>query len=229
MEQDQYLTDVRQRVAAGEARAMHELAMALYKSAPRENLDEAAYWLMRSAQEGYPIAQYVVGKWYANGVYTQANPKEASRWIARATESSQVVELVQCEAANEDVDALCTLGTLHFHGKGVEQSWQKAFQCYTRAAELGAPRAMCNLARCYEGGNGCEVDLAQALHWYNRSAHRGVGPAAERVGAWYLFGHHGLAIDYHKARLYLRMAAAFGEPAGLQYMQVYGLTAERVN
>ncbi len=88
---------------------------------------------------------------------------------------------------------------------------------------------MYNLARCYEQGDGCEVDLEQALRWYGCGARRGVGLAADRLGAWYLFGHHGFAIDYRKAHLYLRMAAAFGEPGGLRYMQVHGLTPERVN
>ena len=229
MAENKDLTEVRQRVAAGEALAMYELAITLYESAPRENLDQAAYWLMRSAVEGCAIAQYVLGKWYARGVHTRANPRSASRWIERATESPHVIELVQIEAAGDDADALCTIGTLHVHGRGVEQNLEKSYKCYSRAAELGAPRAMHNLARCYEYGYGCEVDLKRALHWYTRGAHRGVGLSAERVGAWYLFGHHGFSIDYREARLYLRIAAAFGEPAGLQYMQVHGLTPERVN
>ncbi len=229
MTQDQDLTDVRERAQNGDAPAMYEFAMALYEEDPRGNLEESAYWLMRSAKAGYPFGQYMVGKWYARGVYTRANPNEASRWISRATHSPEVVELVKEEAAAGDGDALCTLGTLHFNGEYVVQNREKAFECYKRSAEQEVPRAMYNLARNYECGYGCEVDLVLAYYWYDRGAHRGVSLAAERLGAWYLFGHHDFEIDYRKAHLYFRMAAAFGEPGGLRYMQVHGLTPERVN
>ncbi len=72
-----------------------------------------------------------------------------------------------------DANALNNLGERYYYGRGVEQDYKKAVECYRKAAELGLAEAQCNLGYCYKTGYGVERDLNMAVRWFRKAAEQG--------------------------------------------------------
>ena len=70
------------------------------------------------------------------------------------------------------------LGELYRDGKGVDQNFEKAAECFTEAARKGIPYAMYELANLYYAGNGLKQDISAALEWYQKAADQGVEEAS---------------------------------------------------
>jgi len=54
-------------------------------------------------------------------------------------------------------------------GKGTTQDFEKAFEWYSKAAELGDVRAHFNIGIMYDDGQGVPQDYNQALVWYKKT------------------------------------------------------------
>jgi TPR repeat protein len=52
----------------------------------RANIREGLRWLRRAAERGDPIAQYNLGKAYAEGECVRQSTTYAKKWLARANE-----------------------------------------------------------------------------------------------------------------------------------------------
>jgi TPR repeat protein len=65
------------------------------------------------------------------------------------------------------------LGLMYETGRGVEQSYEKAFEYYEQAAQLGYAKAQFNLGCCYANGEGVEQNMAAAKEWAEKSAAQG--------------------------------------------------------
>jgi len=63
----------------------------------------------------------------------------------------------------------CGLGRLYYHGRGVTQSYAKAFKYFEEAATLGDPEAMRFLSKCYRFGRGTKVNINAADKWHKKS------------------------------------------------------------
>ncbi|KAK9823423.1 hypothetical protein WJX72_002649 [[Myrmecia] bisecta] len=130
--------------------------------------------------------------------------------------------------------AQCLEGDRHFFGHGCPCSWELAFRCYTKAAELGSAAGMCRLAACYQKGRGCLKDEAAAVHWYRRAAGHADLDALHALGELYESGElaaAGVAQDFKKAAKYYRRAAEAGHlgsqaSLGFLYEQGLGLAQE---
>lgn len=82
---------------------------------------EAFHKLKPLAEEGYPRAQYQLGRLYANGHGTHKDPRTAAHWYAQAAE-------------REDPHAQHALAACYIDGRGVGVDFNQALAWYTKAA-----------------------------------------------------------------------------------------------
>ena len=70
---------------------------------------------------------------------------------------------------------------MYKNGKGVERDYQKAFEWFLKAAELGDDTAQFDVGLCYEKGYGVAVDLDEAFRWYEKAAEQGHKGAQKKL------------------------------------------------
>lgn len=108
----------------------------------------------KSAELGLNQGLYKLAGFYFNGVATDKNEPWGVELLGRA-------------AAAGHSQALNDLGAIAFEGThGQAKDIDKAFDCFTRAAEMGNGEAMKNLAVFYRDGLGRPADPVQELKWY---------------------------------------------------------------
>ncbi len=104
-------------------------------------------------------------------------------------------------------DALVNLGSMYYHGRGIEQDFEKAISYYERAANMNHPTALFDLGVMYhQGGRGVEQDSEKAISYYERVANMGSSDAFFNVGIIYDTGE-GIEQDFEKAIYYYERAA----------------------
>ena len=70
-----------------------------------------------------------------------------------------------------DAEAIFTLGCYHRDGDdGFPQDYDKAFELFVRAGELGSAKAYNNVGYAYEIGRGVEINEKMADHYYKLAA-----------------------------------------------------------
>jgi len=116
----------------------------------------------------------------------------------------------------------CTfnLGRIYEKGRGVEQDYAKAMQCYREAAQAGHGSAINNVGALYELGLGVDRDYAAAMHWYKKAADHGHERAMSNIGDLYAEGK-GVSRDREKAMEWQRRAAANGSGSGMAQLGLY--------
>ena len=62
---------------------------------------------------------------------------------------------------------------MFYNGQGVEQSYKKAVEYYTLAAEQGDAVAQCNLGNMFYNGEGVEQSCPIARKWWTKAANQG--------------------------------------------------------
>ena len=102
------------------------------------------------------------------------------------------------------------LGKSYAEGKGVNQSWTKAAEWWTKSAEGGEKRAQYNLGLLYNEGKGVEYDPHQAFQWIEKSSHQGNSRATGLLGYFYCLGI-GTPIDENKGEALLQKAVKSGD------------------
>jgi len=125
-----------------------------------KDMEKAAYWYQKAAEQGYANAQNNLGILYENGDGVPQDWKKATYWWAKAAEQGHVL-------------AQCNLGNCYDDGNGVPQDNQKAAYWWTKAAEQGNAPAQCNLGVCYSKGKGVPQDKEKAKYWYTKAANQG--------------------------------------------------------
>ena len=70
-----------------------------------------------------------------------------------------------------DIHAIFTLGLKYRDGDdGFPQDYDKAFELFVRAGELGCAEAYCNVGVVYYNGRGVEIDKKKATHYFKLAA-----------------------------------------------------------
>ena len=82
----------------------------------------------RLAEQGGPVAQYMLGLRYAEGQEVPQNHVEAFKWYMKAAEQGDAV-------------AQYNLGGMYYNGQGVPQDYSKAYLWTILAAESGLEKA----------------------------------------------------------------------------------------
>jgi localization factor PodJL len=151
---------------SGDARAETALAIAYLKGDGVAGDDEAARrWSQAAAQQGQPVAEYVLGTLYLEG---NRNESEAARWFLAA-------------ASQGNIKAMHNLAIAYAEGQGVEKDPAEAVKWFLRAAEAGYRDSQFDLGVVYERGLGVPQSARAALKWYLIAAAHGDMPSSARA------------------------------------------------
>ena len=132
------------------------------------NLAEAAAWYRRSAERGWPDAQFYLARLYALGRGVPTDFVEALRWTERAAGAGFPA-------------AQATLGSIYFEGRGVRRDIFEAVRWYRRAAYQGNIESMFCMGVSYSDGQGIKHDDLQAARWFQRAARKGHAKALNNL------------------------------------------------
>jgi len=234
------ISSIREYAENGSPEAQYYLALH-YEN--EKNMEEAARWYRKSAEQNDLDAQYKLGLCYDKGEGVKQDHAEAVKWYQKAADRGIV-------------EAQIALGACYENGKGVEKSiseavkWyrmaadrknpeaqyklgycyetygeirsdDKAAIWYRRAAELGSAEAQYKLGRFYETGKGVEKSVTDAVHWYAKAAAQGILDAAVKLGRYYESGAEGLPRDMAAAIKWYRKAAELGSAEAQAKVEQY--------
>lgn len=146
--------------------------------------------LILAAEQGDATAQVTLGHRHEVGFGVSQSYKKAIKWYRKAADQNNVtaqLSLVyifdkdqnypeafhwaQKAAEQGNVVAQFTLGGMYYLGKGVEQDYEKAFQCY-QAIQGDYIPAQCNLGDMYQYEQGVERDYDKALLFYQKGVEK---------------------------------------------------------
>jgi localization factor PodJL len=119
--------------------------------------------LRKSANLGYPPAEFYLGKLYeTGGAGMTKDLVQARQWTERAAEAG-------------DKKAMHNLALYYFEGSGGPKDLTQAAEWFRRAAQLGLVDSQFNLAQLYQEGIGVARNPAEAYKWYLIAARQGDG------------------------------------------------------
>ncbi|MBQ1851389.1 MAG: sel1 repeat family protein, partial [Paludibacteraceae bacterium] len=122
--------------------------------------NKAVYWYLKSAKQGYSVAQFNLGACYQYGTGVTKDYSRAVYWYSESAEQG-------------DAAAQNNLGWCYRNGVGVQMDQEKAVSWYMKSAEQGLPGAQMYIGCCYEYGDGVPQDYAQAISWFRKAAEQG--------------------------------------------------------
>ncbi len=131
------------------------------------------------AEQGYPDAQFSLGKMYGSGKGVPKNNTKALKWFRKAAEQGHTL-------------AQTILGAIYlWEGGGTPKDCAEAVRWYRRAAEQGYSNAQFSLGIMHQMGWGIPQDYVQAYKWFSLAAsHSQNGPDHARMVAAGLAGKH---------------------------------------
>ncbi len=166
----------------GNPEAQYELSLRL--QAKDDSIEEGIDWLQRSANNGYPPAEYLYSLFCEGGI--AGDPADAFMFCLRAARHGY------CPAAKR-------AGSMLEHGIGVAKNLEQAFHWYNRAAELGDVDSAARIGRMYAEGAGVEKDDAKAMEWFLEGQKRGSPWALYALSSVYRFGELDQSVDSKRA------------------------------
>ena len=150
---------------AGDSIAQRHVAYAYER---REDYENAAKWWQIMANQGHPLAQRKLGKYYHDG---KGVPKDLDKALYYYTKAAE-----QGEGTAQN-----NLAMMYLHGDGVEQDVNLAAKWMLKAGEGGGRQEMFNLGSFYEYGHGFKKDLNQAKYWFRKAAEKGHEEAKKKL------------------------------------------------
>ena len=92
-------------------------------------------------------------------------------------------ERLQKRVEFDDAEAIFTLGNYYRRGDyGFPQDYDKAFELFVRAGDLGCNKAFNNVGSAYESGRGVDIDTKKATNYYKVAAMGGDVDARYNLG-----------------------------------------------
>jgi TPR repeat protein len=202
----------------GDAKAQYRLGL-MYATGKgtSQDLNQAAIWYRKAAEEGNAEAQYQLGSMYDTGKGLPQNFTEASFWYNEAAEQGQATAQLGSDKIKQDfaalqtsaekgaADAQVSLGKRFAAGNGVAQDDKQAVEWYRKAADQGYAEGQCNLGLSYAEGKGVAKDYAQAVAWYRKAAEQGNAEAQYMLGSMY---HKGRGVPQSSIDAYAWLSLA---------------------
>lgn len=155
--------------------------------------DNAFYWIEQAALNGHPAAEHTLGRCYYYGQGQVQCYDKAFKWFEKSSEKdfapayyslgicykeghgvkkeTDIAYSLFCKsAAKGDPYAYLSLGDMD---AAERQDYEKAFDAYMKAAEMGVPRAQYRLFELLISGTGCERNSLRAMFWLNKAQEAG--------------------------------------------------------
>ena len=136
-----------------------------------KQLDKSFKTFLICAELGDAWCQNTVGHMYNNGRGTKMNNKLAFYWYSKSAEQNIIAEPV------------VSLAAMYLDGEYVNQSYEKAFELYEKAALKETPTANYGLGLLYEKGQGTAYNYKKAKNYYLLAFEQGHELAMERIDA----------------------------------------------
>lgn len=132
--------------------------------------------LIRSAENGDPLAQRKLAMAYDYGNGVPADKDAAYKWLIIASENGDAVSQV-------------VVGMLYYFGRnGMPVDRKQAAIYFEKAATQGNPHGQYHLSRAYFDGDGVAKDIKRGLYWNEKLAKQGVAKAQLLMGRAYADG-----------------------------------------
>lgn len=132
--------------------------------------------------------------------------------------------------------SLHLMALLYYHGLGVEEDVQTAFEYLNRAAELDYIEAILDLGLLYENGYYLQKDYPKSLELYTHAAELGSTEAMNYLGVLYRAEHGATLVerDYASAMSWFEKAAGLGDPYAMcaiaeLYLKGHGVEADELS
>ena len=230
----------------GDKDAQLKLAFMLEKGlGVNPDVINAQTWYAMSAEQGQPVAQYLLGrlyqlgwldkqpdyelakKWYSTAQTTYAPAAVALGFIYDTVDDDYKNALVgyqQAVVAGDPVGEF-DAGLIYEKGKGQPVDFAKASKLYLLSSQQGHAQSMVQLAGLYFNGLNGDRNEEEAVTWYKKAAALGDRDALYHLG---LLSETGVAVklDYPEAVRYYQAAGEKGNAKAvlaLARMYQYGL------
>lgn len=229
-----------QQAEQGNPRA--QVKLGLWYEEVMEDPDEASKWYKAAAEQGYALAQYLLGFYYYKQGYRVNNSmKEAGKWFRKAAEQEfspaqeRLGEWYMCghppvkkneklavrwykKAANHyNEEAAYSLALYYGDSENSDYDPKKYFYWLDLAAEYGHVEAQKSLAECYLYGWDVEKSMTKAVEWYEKAALQNDKEAQYQLGCFYYFGYV-VKQDYSMAVEWFIRAADNENVKGCQFL-----------
>src|SRR3954470_23974060 len=175
------------------------------KPTPSEAFRSGAHWLKAgetekavhsleyAAEAGHPLAQWKLGRMYAEGEGVKHNDLKAFEYFRRIADS-HADDNPDTREARFVANAFVALGQYYLAGipdTDVKKDPERAREMFGYAASyFRDPEAQYYLARLYLDGVGAQRDPRTAARWFGLSAHKGLCKAQAMLGAMLFTGDH---------------------------------------
>jgi len=143
-----------------------------------------------AAEAGHPLAQWKLGRIYADGEGVKPNERKAFEYFSRIADA-HAEDSPDSPQARFVANAFVSLGHYYLDGipNALERDPERAREMFGYAASyFRDPDAQYQLARLYLDGVGAPRDPRQAARWFGLSAQKGQGAAQAMLGAMLFTG-----------------------------------------
>ena len=177
------------------ATAQNELAIRYFNGTGGavKNLQSAAYWFEKSANNGNKYAQYNLAWRYYQGEGVSKNYSKALYWFEKAGKQNYH-------------KASLKAGKMLFYGEGTDVNYTKAIPYFKDAAFGDIPEGKYYYALCFAFGYGTEKDATKAILWATRAIEDEYYTSYWTLGRMYS-SEEGAIKDYEKAEYYFSLGA----------------------
>ena len=188
---------------------------------------------LKMAEEGSPIAQFLVGWCFEYDDGEIQNQEEAFKWYMKAAiqgASTAQFKVAECylngegaeenverafewatKAANQGLDtAELLLGDLYKSGIGVSKNDEIAFEWALKSAKQGNSGAQVRVGHSFYSGIGVDLNLEKAIEWFRKAAENENAEAQNMLGICYRDGQE-VATNYEKAMEWFSKATENGD------------------
>lgn len=200
-------SDLLEDAQNGDAEAQYRIGWkTLYKDKGNDKA-EAIKWLLKSAEQGYPQAQYALADAYRSGKGVEKDNDKFVEWLTKAAQGGmrgpqfQLAEIylegrvvpqdmeqgrfwLEKSAEQNHSKAQLYLANFYFKGIGVEQDLDKAKQLLLQAAETDA-QAQYIIGESYYYGDYVAKDKAEAKKWFEKASDNGYEYALDFLARHY--------------------------------------------
>ena len=181
----------------GDAHAQFLLSY-YYVDDEQPDIEKSVAWLKSAAEGGHPLAQYVLGDRYFEGVGVEESLPKAVEWWKKAADQGEPnaqfrygcclvlgikgivdanpecgLDLISEAAIAGDESAQLWLGNAYRDGEFVEKNHELSLTWFRSAAECGNTDAQRALGEIYSFGVGVPADEEKAISWFRLAAEQG--------------------------------------------------------
>lgn len=179
--------------------------------------------LQYAAEDGHAIAQWKLGKMFADGVGVERDDLRAFDYFSRIA-NQHAEDSPGAPQANIVANAFVALGRYYATGIAntrVKRDPERAREMLSYAASyFGSAEAQYSLARMYLDGKGIQRDVKYGVRWLGLAAHKGQHEAQALLGQMLFNGDH-LQRQAARGLMWLTLAQESATPSEKWIHQSY--------